>query len=373
MGKYTLKLEDVIDENDKSDPSLESWERDEESKYWIHRTMLFDALYFNPNFQKNGCPLILTEEEVENYTKAGKEIVGCSSILLFYNDEEEKRRVLSKLEESGITQDDFEEHIIGKISPIFKSFFEKGIYMPDVYGGELERTANQLSPERMRKIISRENFGFNGNRGDWNAAVILEIPLEEQDKILETLPEPIEYGTEYYGITKISKVVSPKYIKGMIVKFGQEVMFIKNDGFEKKKEIEDNQQKSELSEAEMFLYHTEQLFSIALQKFMESDLPAHKKAEEYVERVSFIEAQFRKYARQTVGFAGSERHRQVHEFLQNAILFKQFEPDTTKGNYINMVNSQAYYTEIAKRLDSFGQPTDSIKTPFDDSDEPKTR
>ena len=45
MGKYTLKLDEVIEGN--SDPSLESWERDEASKYWIHRTMLFDYLYFH--------------------------------------------------------------------------------------------------------------------------------------------------------------------------------------------------------------------------------------------------------------------------------------------------------------------------------------
>ena len=76
MGKYTLKLDEVIEGN--SDPSLESWERDEASKYWIHRTMLFDYLYFNPNFKSNGCPIILTGEEVENYIKAGKEIVDCS-------------------------------------------------------------------------------------------------------------------------------------------------------------------------------------------------------------------------------------------------------------------------------------------------------
>lgn len=371
MGKYTLRLDEVIEGN--SDPNLESWERDEESKYWIHRTMLFDALYFNPNFKRNGCPLILSGEEVENYVKDGKKVVDCSSLSLFYDDEEVRKGVLSKLAESGLSIEDFEERIIDKISPIFESFFEKGIYMPDVYDGELDRTATQLSPERMRKIIGMENFGFNGYRGNWNAAVILEIPLEEQGKILETLQEPIEYGTEYYGITKISKVVSPRYIKGMVVKFGQETIFIKNDGFEIKKEREDNQQKTELSEEEMFLYHTEQLFNIALQKYMESELPAHKKAEEYVERVSFIEAQFRKYARQTVGFAGSERHRQVHEFLQSAMIFKQFEPDTTKGNYINMVNAQTYYTEIAKKLDTLGQPTESIKTPFDDSDEPKTR
>jgi len=371
MGKYTLKLDEVIEGN--SDPSLESWERDEASKYWIHRTMLFDYLYFNPNFKSNGCPIILTGEEVENYIKAGKEIVDCSTLSLFYDDEEVRNSILSKLSESGLTAEDFEERIISKISPLFKSFFEKGIYMPDVYGGELDRTANQFSPERMRKIISMENFGFNGYRGNWNAAIILEIPLEEQEEILETLPEPIEYGTEYYGITKISKVVSPKYIKGMIVKFGQETIFIKNDGFERKKEQEDNQQESELSEQQMFLYNTEQLFNVALQKYMESELPAHKKAEEYVERVSFIVNQYRKYARQTNGFPCSERHKQVSSFLQNALLFKPFEPDATKGNYINMVNAQTYYTEIAKKLDTLGQPTESIKTPFDDSDEPKTR
>lgn len=371
MGKYTLKLDEVIEGN--SDPSLESWERDEASKYWIHRTMLFDYLYFNPNFKSNGCPIILTGEEVENYIKAGKEIIDCSTLSLFYDDEEVRNSILSKLSESGLTAEDFEELIVDKISPLFKSFFEKGIYMPDVYGGELERTANQLSPERMRKIIGMENFGFNGYRGNWNAAIILEIPLEEQDEILETLPEPIEYGTEYYGITRISKVVSPKYIKGMVVKFGQETIFIRNDGFQEKKEKADTHEKSELSEEEMFLYHTEQLFNIALQKYMESELPAYKKAEEYVERISFIESQFRKYARQAVGFAGSERHRHVHEFLQSAMIFKQFEPDPTKGNYINMVNSQAYYSEIARKLDSFGQPTENIKTPFDDSDEPKTR
>ena len=44
----------------------------------------------------------------------------------------------------------------------------------------------------MRKIIGMENFGFNGYRGNWNAAIILEIPLEEQDEILETLQSKLQ-------------------------------------------------------------------------------------------------------------------------------------------------------------------------------------
>ena len=63
----------------------------------------------------------------------------------------------------------------------------------------------------------------------------------------------------------------------------------------------------------------------------------------------------------------------VSSFLQNALLFKPFEPDATKGNYINMVNAQTYYTEIAKKLDSFGLPTERLKSSLNDSDIPKKR
>lgn len=206
-----------------------------------------------------------------------------------------------------------------------------------------------------------------------NGTITLELPSKTTMKYLQSNFSKITSNENIQGLNDIISKMASLSNFGDLEHSNLPVCLSSKYYDDMDVKVEEKPKETELSEEEMFLYHTEQLFNIALQKYMESELPAYKKAEEYVERISFIESQFRKYARQSVGFAGSERHRHVHEFLQSAMIFKQFEPDPTKGNYINMVNSQAYYSEIARKLDSFGQPTDSIKTPFDDSGEAKVR
>lgn len=235
MGKYLGNFEDIFDEELERDSDLSPYEQDLESKYWIHRTIL-PPLYFNSNYQNNDCPLVMTEEETYEYVREGKAVKENTLLSLFYSDEGVREDILKKLAETGLTEDNLECQIREKYLDLLKSFLEKGIYMPDVYGGDLERTAHQYSVKKMKRIIGRKNFGFNDNRGDWNIGIILEIPLEEQDKILETLETPIEYYTEYYGVAKISQVVSHKYIKGVVVKIDDKVMYIENAGFDKANE-----------------------------------------------------------------------------------------------------------------------------------------
>ena len=172
--------------------------------------------------------MIITQQELDDYISKGKNILGCTSVDVFYSDEESKRDVLQKLSEKGVILDDFEFQLKNKLLEVFESYFLNGLYMPDAYGTALERTAHQYSIQKMERIIGKHNFGFYNYRGEINVGIILEIPLEDQQKIYEELPTPIEYGTEYYGIAKISKVVSPKFIKGMVVKFGDEVFYIQN-------------------------------------------------------------------------------------------------------------------------------------------------
>lgn len=49
------------------------------------------------------------------------------------------------------------------------------------------------------------------------------------------------------------------------------------------------------------------------------------------------------------------------------MLFRTFEPDKTKGDFINMVESKAYYQSIAEQLNKYIKETNFIG-PGDDED-----
>lgn len=349
MSKHKGKFEDLFEQeviNDTTDVIFE----DEESKYWIHRTIA-PTLYFNPNYIENDCPMIITQQELDEYISSGKSVVGCTSIDVFYNDEESKRDVIKKLSENGLSLDDLELQLKNKLLEVFKSYFSSGLYMPDVYGTDLERTAHQYSVKKMKRIIGIHNFGFNNYRGEINVGIILEIPLEDQQEIYETLPNPIEYGTEYYGIAKISKVVSPKFIKGMVVKYGDEIFYIQNPNFQKNKMIQD--EKVSEQGKELYLYHTEELLEGALQEFITSELPNDQRCKQYIERVAAIEKIYRKYATSVPGFTGSERFKQIYEYLKIIPRFSLYEQDPTKGDFINMQKEKMYYSEIVNQITSY--------------------
>lgn len=221
MSKLKGKFEDIVNIT-KDDMTLEAYEQDEESVYWIHRTCM-PPLYFNPNYESNGCPMILTFDEIQNYYNQGKEIKNCIALDLYYSDQEEKNKV-----NSIVTEEELERQIIEKINNEIKSFFEKGIYMPKPYGNDIERVANQLSAHKIQRLVDKNNFGFNGYRGNTlNVAFILEIP-DDANNICIDLPEPIEISTEYYAIQEVTKAISPQYIKGVIFKIGNEKIYIKN-------------------------------------------------------------------------------------------------------------------------------------------------
>lgn len=347
-----------IFEDEEINLDLENWEQDEISKYWIHRTKL-PLLYFNPNFKENGCPMIITQQELEQYFNQGKKIINCSSIDIFYSDVETKSEVIKKLSENNLVEEDLEYQLKNKLIKIFQSYFTSGLYIPDVYGRDLERTAQQFSVNKMKRIINMHNFGFNNYRGEMNAAVILEIPIDEQDKIYEVLKQPIEFDTEYFGITKISKVVSPKYIKGIVVKFGPETLFIKNPNF-LEKNMEQNTKIDNL-EQEQFLYHTEELFECVIEEFINSNLSNPERINTYISKIEQIEKKFRQYAVKITGFVGSERYKQVYEYLKNIPRVSLFVEDKTKGNGINMINAKRYYDELATKLESFFEKIDTPK------------
>ena len=186
-----------------------------------HRSYI-PPLYFNPNYQLNGCPVILTYDEIQDYHNQGKDIKGCISLDLYYEDQNEKNKI-----DSIVSEEELERQVIEKLNESLKSFFEKGIYMPKQYGEDLERVANQVSAHKLQKLLDRDNFGFNGNRGILNVAFILEIP-QDVDNICVDLAEPIEISTEYLGRQKVTKAISPQYIKGAVFKVGNKKIFIKN-------------------------------------------------------------------------------------------------------------------------------------------------
>lgn len=229
MSKLIGKFEDLVDIN-KDDTSLEPYEQDEESVYWMHRTCI-PQLYFNPNYKLNGCPMILTFDEIQDYHNQGKDIKDCIAVDLYYNDQEEKDKV-----DSIVSEDELEKQVIERLNESLKSFFEKGIYMPNQYGEDLERVANQASAHKIQKLLDRNNFGFNGYR-ILNVVFILEIP-QDADNICVDLAKPIEIATEYLGIQKVTKAISPEYIKGAVFKVGNKKIFIKNPKY-KNNELND--------------------------------------------------------------------------------------------------------------------------------------
>lgn len=342
MGKHKGKLEDLF-EQEVIDNKYDICE-DEDSKYWIHRTIA-PTLYFNPNYLENNCPIIITQQELDEYVSSGKSIVGCTSIDAFYNYEESRRVVIKKLSENGLSLDDFELQLKNKLLEIFKSYFSNGLYMPDVYGHDLERTAHQYSVKRMKRIIGLHNFGFNNYRGEINVGIILEIPLEDQQEIYETLPTPIEYGTEYFGIAKISKVVSPKFIKGMVVKYGDEVFYIQNLNFQKHKMIPDK--KVSEQEKELYLYHTEDLITNTLELYQQGDISFNRLMENYLKRITDIYKMYRYYALREPGFIMSERHKEVKKIFYK--LLNGYElPEKMEG-----IEKLEYYQRVQSGVNDY--------------------
>ena len=75
-----------------------------------------------------------------------------------------------------------------------------------------------------------------------------------------------------------------------------------------------------------------------------------EEAKRYVEKSLFILSEYRKHARQTIGFPGSQRHKTVSEYIKHIPIFKPFEPDTSKGDYINKVNEKKVLFRNSKRI-----------------------
>lgn len=362
MAKYFGKFEDIFDKGDLNEnldlDYLDRIEREEDSKYWIHRTIC-PTLYFNPNYNNNGCPMILTQQELEKYVEQGKKIVECTSLSVLYSDKETKDKVIEKLKSNNNTEEELELQIRNKLLLLYESYIDKGIYMPDVYEGKIERTASQCSAERMKKIIKMKNFGFNGYRGEWNIGIILDFPIDKKEKVLENLSEPIKYGTEYYGETLISQVISPNYIKGIIAKFGDEVIYIKNDKYmiNKNQIKEEKAENTTKSTSEIkdkpYLYQTEQFFQKVIDEYLTSSLPASEKAKQYVERMRYIENSFKVQVSLTQGFRDSDRYKEVMEYINSLKKFEPYVKNYRLGDYINQVNEKNYYENISNQLDEY--------------------
>ncbi len=121
------------------------------------------------------------------------------------------------------------------------------------------------------------------------------------------------------------------------------------------------EKKNEFNEAEQYLYHTEELLEGALQEFMTSELPNDQKGKQYVERVAAIEKNYRKYATHVPGFTGSERFKQIYEYLKIIPRFSLYEQDPTKGDFVNMQKEKMYYSEIANQITSYVDDSDHKK------------
>ena len=74
-----------------------------------------------------------------------------------------------------------------------------------------------------------------------------------------------------------------------------------------------------------------------------------------------IEKIYRKYATHVPGFTGSERFKQIYEYLKIIPRFSLYEQDSTKGDFINMQKEKMYYSEIANQITSYVDDSDHKK------------
>lgn len=111
--------------------------------------------------------------------------------------------------------------------------------------------------------------------------------------------------------------------------------------------------KNNEAENELYLYQTERLFDSVFSEYLKSNKPNYEKAEEYVKRVNYIEKEFRNATRTTTWFAGSNRYKQVIEYIKKIPMFEEFKKDEKLGDYINQVNEKKYYENISNQLDEY--------------------
>lgn len=352
MGKYTGNFEDLFTEDKiySKEDHLYGF-ADEESKYWIHRTV-FPDLVFNTNFKKNGCPMILTINEMNDYVSKGKEIKGCISLDSFYDskDEYSKKKVLKVLEEEGLTQDDLEYQIKNKCISLFESFLENGIYVPDVYSKNITRTAEQHSVRNMHRLVGKEHFGWNGMRGRLGG-VILEIPRGEQDVTIP-LSHPVEIGTEYFGVTKVSKAISPEYIKGFVVRFGEEVFFIKNERFIEKSNVMEEYKDID-EEKRLYLFETEKIINSVFEKYKSSN--DNNKVKQLIEELGYIKRKFLVYASLTADFKKTTRYVEMLDYISSfdKLIDYRYVRDKSKNDFINDTLEKRHYDSIKHEVDEF--------------------
>lgn len=115
-------------------------------------------------------------------------------------------------------------------------------------------------------------------------------------------------------------------------------------------ELSDETKKTETSEKEMYLFHTEELYERIVEEFLTSELPAQERVTHFIESVKHLKQAYTNYAVQTPGFNGGERYREVFELFQTIPKVEMYKQDESVGDYINIARAKAYYEEVARQL-----------------------
>ena len=106
-----------------------------------------------------------------------------------------------------------------------------------------------------------------------------------------------------------------------------------------------------VNEVDQYLYNTEELFNNVIMEFLNSNLPSIDRVINYINGINEVEKQFRNYSVKTNGFVGSDRYKEVIEYLKKIPRVPLYKNDDTKGDGINFVNSKRYYEDMLKILE----------------------
>jgi len=224
---------------------------------WIHRTAV-RPMYLNVASNKNGLPALLSDQQYLAAQEQRK--IHDSDIVLLDHSFWTSDRIspedvvqlayIKKLEEAGVTREEYLEAREQNYQQQLQSYFENGLYTQRPL---IETTATQLgrngkNPEaELEKILQKEGFGFAtgdsmqgmlSNRDLLNVLLVLEIP-EECVSGLGGVPQPLfresdnplETFTAYFGPQKLTKVIPAEYIKKAYVVGANDRIEIANPEF----------------------------------------------------------------------------------------------------------------------------------------------
>lgn len=152
-------------------------------------------------------------------------------------------------------------------------------------------------------------------------------------------------------VKKVSSITRFNDLEHTEVPLYQDQIFI--DFINNSSKVKEENSAEESKEENIYLYKTEKLFDSAFSEYLKSDKPNYEKAEEYVKRVNYIEKEFRHAVHTTNGFAGSDRYKQVIEYIKKIPMFEEFKEDEKLLPGYNSFLKRKYYENISNQLEEY--------------------